>query len=74
MKIYQLLKIEDNDVYFETQVVVKISNDLDSLKSYVRTFYELNDCDFYNEIDESYDDYPQYLYGNHYVAVTHFDV
>ena len=74
MKIYQLLKIDDNDVYFETQRLVKISNDLDSFKSYLCTYYELNDCKGFGEIDECFDDYPQYLYGNHYVSVTHFDI
>ena len=52
MKIYQLIKIDDNDGYFETQVLVQIFSDLDSLKRYVRDFYNLDNCDFYNEIDE----------------------
>ena len=74
MRIYQLIKIDDNDGYFETQVLVQIFSELDNLKRYVRDFYNLDNCDFYNEIDEYSDDYPQYLYGNHYVAVTHFNV
>lgn len=60
--------------FFETQVVVQIFSELDNLKNYVRTFYELNNCEGFGEIDEYSDDYPQYLYGNHYVAVTHFNV